>query len=582
MFFKTKARRVKFFSYYKPYMNVVILDLICATLYTLITLSIPLVLRYITNTLLENPLPDTTMRILQVGGILIVLLITKIFLFLYTDIKGHAVGAMMEADMRQELFEHYQKLSFSFYDEHKSGELTSRIFQDTFDLGEFFHHAPEDIILYIVRFIGAFVILSFVNLQLMLIAILFLPLMAVIAFFGAKRLSKINKSTRQIIGEVNATVEDSLSGIRAIQSYTNETNEINQFQMGNNRFLNSRIKWYTNEAGIYGTLDFLVQMITIVVIVFGAVLIMQDGLTIQDLLTFTLYISFLTEPLTRIMWMFSQYQGAYTSFHRFMDIIETTPEITDSPTARTLTQVTGKISFQNVSFSYQDNSETNTIIEGLNLEIKANDYIAIVGVSGAGKTTLCSLIPRFYDVKSGALLIDDLDVRDITLQSLRQHIGVVSQDTYLFSGTIYENILFGNPTANEEAIKQAATKAGIAEFIETLPNGYQTDIGQRGIKLSGGQKQRISIARAFLKNPPILIFDEATSALDYKNEQIVQQSLEELAKNRTTLVIAHRLSTIKNANRIIVLENKKIIEDGTHDELLKNQSVYASLYKQYQ
>ena len=582
MFFKTKQRKKKFFSYYKPYIKPFILDLMFASLSTIITLVIPLLIRHVTGTLLTSQLSNTINRILQVGVFITVLLIIRAFMIFYTDAKGHAIGAMMESDMREELFEHYQTLPFQFYDEQQTGELTSRIFQDTLELGEFFHHAPEDIILYIVRFIGAFAILYRINVRLAFISISLLPFMGIIAFYGAKNLSKINKVSRQIIGEVNAQVEDSISGIRVIQSYTNADYEIKTFKKGNKRFLNTRIRWYKSESIIYGILDFFVQIISIVVIISGAFLIINSYLSIEDLLTFILYIGFLSEPLTRIMWMFSQYQAAYTSFHRFMDIIEIVPKIQDKPNAVKLEKVDGFISFKNVSFSYLqdiDGNHETEIIKGLNLEIAAGEYIAIVGASGVGKTTLCSLIPRFYDVQTGEIRIDNQNINDVQLESLRKQIGVVSQDTYLFTGSIYDNIIFGNHKASFEEVQLAAQKAGIADFINHLPNGYDTSIGQRGIKLSGGQKQRISIARAFLKNPAILIFDEATSALDYQNEKIIQSSLEELSKNRTTIVIAHRLTTIQNAQRIIVLQDKKIVEEGTHQELLAKGGVYTSLYR---
>ena len=579
MIFKSRERRKKFFSYYKPYLRIVILDLIFATLSTVITLTIPLLIRYITHNILGSNIPNLINKVFNIGILLIVLLIIKALMFFYTDAKGHGVGAMMESDMREELFTHYQKMSFSFHDKHKTGELVSRIFNDTTELGEFFHHAPEDILLYIVRFIGAFIILWLINVELVLLTVIILPLIGLVAFIGAKRLSRLNKASKQLIGAINGQVEDSISGIRVTQSYTNESREFENFKEGNKEFLNSRVKWYTNEAIIYGILEFMVQIILVIVVVFGSVLIIKAQLEITDLLVFILYIGYLTEPLTRIMWMFSQYQGAYNSFHRFMDILEVEPDIKDSLDAKELLEVRGEITFNNISFSYlNDNKEGNEILKGLNLEIKAGEYLAIIGASGVGKTTLYSLIPRFYDVQVGEILIDGIPIKNIQLNSLRKHIGIVSQDIYLFSGSIYNNILFGNPAASFEEVQNAARKAGILDFIEGLPQGYNTDIGQRGVKLSGGQKQRISIARAFLKDPAILILDEATSSLDYKNEQIVQNSLEELVRNRTTLVIAHRLSTIKSAQRIVVLEDKKIVEEGTHQELLDKEGVYASLY----
>lgn len=580
MIFKTEQRKKKFFSYYKPYRNILFWDLSFATLSTITTLIIPLCIQHITYIIREDKVNNMIQYVFMIGGIIVVLLLIKILLFLYTDIKGHAMGAMMESDMREELFSHYQKLSFDFYDEHKTGELTSRIFQDTTELGEFFHHAPEDIILYIVRFIGSLGILYFINYKLMLITSILLPCMAIVAYKGAKRLHVINAKSRKIIGEINGNVEESISGIRMIQSYTNENNQISTFIKDNKRFLQSRIAWYKSEAYIYGILGFLIEIISVVVVVFGAVLIVQMQLEVEELLTFLLYIGYLTEPLMRIMWMFSQYQGAYTSFHRFMDMLEVGASITNSKHAIELKSVEGNITFENVSFHYQEkeNGKKTEVIRNLNWHINAGEYVAIVGASGVGKTTLGSLIPRFYDVDEGAVLIDGINVKEIEIASMRSHIAVVSQDIYLFSGTIYDNILFGKLDATFEEVQSAAQKAGIDTFITSLPKGYQTDVGERGMKLSGGQKQRIAIARAFLKDPAILILDEATSALDYESEQIVQTALEELVKNRTTIVIAHRLSTIKKAKKIVVLKNKQIVEQGTHQELLSNHGVYASLY----
>ncbi len=494
----------------------------------------------------------------------------------FTDYKGHLMGAMMERDMRSELFSHYQKLSFKFYDEHKTGQLLTRISHDTFNLAELYHHGPEDLVIYLLNLVGAFVILLNINVKLALIAFLFVPVMGIYAFYTAKKMYAALKRSSDKIGDINAQVEDTLAGIRAVQSFTNEEVEKQKFAQENHRFFESRSKGYKAETYFYNGLLSFTQLMSITVVLFGAISIVHGSLDLADLLTFLLYIVILIEPIQHLGNFVRLYQEGVTGFHRFMDVLEVEPDIQDAPNAVDLTQIQGKIEFKDVSFKYKENHDH--VLKNISLTIQAEEYVALVGPSGAGKTTLCSLIPRFYETSTGKIFIDGQDIQKLKLKSLRKNIGLVQQDIYLFTGTALENIRYGKPDATEEEIITAAKQANAHDFIMTLPNGYSTDIGQRGVKLSGGQKQRLSIARVFLKNPPIIIFDEATSSLDNESERAVQNSLEKLMKNRTTLVIAHRLSTIRNAQRILVLTDNGIEEQGTHEELIALDKTYANLY----
>lgn len=567
----------KFLSFYKPYMGIFLTDMLCAFVVAAVTLIYPLVVRYITNDLLVNcPKEQIGTEIMKLAVMLMGLFILNAACNYYVTCQGHIMGAMMERDMRNEIFGHYQKLSFNFYDDQKTGQLMSRITNDLFDITELCHHGPEDLAISIVKFVGAFLILVQINPLLTIIVFLFIPVMFVFAFVMKKRMRMTSKRNRERIADINAQIEDNLSGIRVVKSFANEEIEIEKFGEGNQRFLASKHDSYHAMADFHVGLGFFINMINFTVVIGGGFFILKEKLLLTDLLTFLLYINNLIEPVQKLINFTEQFQNGITGFERFMDILEIEPDIIDKEDAVELKDVKGEITFENVSFKY--NSGTSEVFRNIDMNIPAGDYVALVGSSGVGKTTMCSLIPRFYEASEGRILIDGKNITDVTLKSLRNNIGVVQQDVYLFTGTILDNIRYGKMDATREEIIEAAKNANAHDFIMELPNGYDTDIGQRGVKLSGGQKQRLSIARVFLKNPPILIFDEATSALDNESEKVVQESLEKLAKNRTTLVIAHRLSTIRNAKNIIVLTEEGIKEQGTHEELMEQNGVYKNLY----
>jgi ATP-binding cassette subfamily B protein len=570
------SRSKKFLSYYKPYIRLFLADIACAFIVSAITLVLPLCARTITKDVLEGNPPDALSQIYMMGGIMLVLVIVHTLCNMFVDYKGHMMGALMESDMRRELFEHYQKLSFSFYDEQKTGQLMSRIGNDLFSLSELYHHGPEDLAIALLKLIGVLIILITINVQLTLAILLFLPLMAVYAFYFNRRMNIALGKSAERIADINTQVEDSLSGIRVVKSFTNEEVEKRKFAYENQRFIESRGDGYISEAYFSAGMIASLQLITIGVIVFGGVAIVNASLDLADLLTYLLCVSILIEPIQRLVNFARLYQEGLTGFNRFMDILEIRPDIQDSPNAVELTHVKGNVEFRDVSFRYKEGY--NDVVRNISLDIKAGEYVALVGSSGVGKTTLCSLIPRFYEVSEGEIRLDGHNIADIRLRSLRRQIGLVQQDVYLFAGTVADNIRYGKLDASDEEIIEAAKKANAHNFIMALPDGYNTDIGQRGVKLSGGQKQRLSIARVFLKNPPIIIFDEATSSLDNESERAVQDSLEMLSENRTTLVIAHRLSTVRNAQRIIVLTDHGIDEQGTHEELIAREGAYANLY----
>ena len=569
----------KMISYYRPYSGMFWADMFFATLSAGVALSIPLFVRYVTNTLIfkdsELILKEIPIIAIALACLLAIDCYAKFFIGNY----GHVMGAKIEYNMRAEIFDHMQRLSFSFYDDAKVGQLMSRITTDLFEITELLHHGPENIILSLLKIFGALCILININGYLTLAAFLILPFMFCYALILNKKMRGAFRKNRQRIAEINGQIEDNLSGIRVVKSFANEDVENSKFKVGNDNFLNSKRENYKYMGAFQSGISVFSTLIQVNVIIIGAFLIAKGHLNVSDLITFLLYIGVFTEPIRTLVDFTEQFQNGYTGFERFREIMDIEPDISDLPGAMPIQNVKGQISFENVSFKYNENAEE--VLKNVNLEIPAGSYTALVGSSGAGKTTLCSLIPRFYDVTKGRILIDGQDIKSLTLKSLRNNIGIVQQDVYLFAGTVFENISYGKPGASKEEVIAAATKANAHEFIMSLPDGYDTNIGQRGIKLSGGQKQRLSIARVFLKNPPILIFDEATSSLDNESEKVVQDSLELLAAGRTTLVIAHRLTTIRNAENILVLTEDGIAESGTHNELLASGGIYEKLYNMH-
>lgn len=570
----------KMLSYYRPYLGIFWADMFFATLSSAVALTLPLVVRYVTSTLIHQSSEVILGQVGYIALFLAVLLAMDGYSKFFIGNYGHVMGAKIEYNMRAEIFDHLQKLSFSFYDDAKVGQLMSRVTTDLFEITELLHHGPENIILSLLKITGALIILSGINPVLTLAAFAILPFMFTFAFFLNRKMRATFRRNRQRIAEINGQIEDNLAGIRVVKSFANETVENAKFKEGNDAFLASKRANYFYMGSFQAGVSVFSTLIQVSVILTGCVLIAYSRLDVTDLITFLLYIHVFTDPIRTLVDFTEQFQNGYTGFERFREIMDLEPEIEDAPDAQPLTDVTGTITFEDVSFRYRDGSQK--VLDHVSLDVPAGSYMALVGSSGAGKTTLCSLIPRFYDVSGGRVLVDGHDVREVTLKSLRDHIGIVQQDVYLFAGTIFENIAYGKPGATYEEVVAAAKNANAHDFIMSFPDGYDTDIGQRGIKLSGGQKQRLSIARVFLKNPPILIFDEATSALDNESERVVQESLEKLAQNRTTFVIAHRLTTIQNAEKILVLTEEGIAESGTHQELLEQGGIYEKLYHMHQ
>lgn len=562
-------------SYYKPHRGVFIADMFFAVMAAAITVVIPLIVRYISTRVIYLEPPAALRGVLLWGAVMLGLLLAEMGCNYFVINYGHLMGVRIEQTMRDRLFEHYQTLSFSFYDNQKVGQLMSRVTGDLFDISELLHHGPEEIVICAIKLIGSFAVLLTIDPPLALVAFAPAPFMLWFAVVYNRKMSAVFVRNRARIGDINATMEDSLSGIRVVKSFANEDMEIEKFRRRNRGFVESKKESYGYMARYNTVLGALSTFITIAVACAGGLLLIAGRTELSALLVFLLYISNFTEPIRKLVFVTEQFQNGFSGYLRYLQMLEVAPEITEAPDAVELRDVKGEIRFEDVSFHYDD---SENVLEHLNLHIPAGEYAALVGTSGVGKSTLCSLIPRFYDVAGGRVTLDGRDVRSVTLKSLRDSIGMVQQDVYLFAGTVMENIRYGRPEATDEEVMEAARLANAHDFIVSLPKGYETDIGQRGLKLSGGQKQRLSIARVFLKNPPVLIFDEATSSLDNESERVVQESLEELAKGRTTLVIAHRLSTIHNAQRILVLTGEGIVEDGTHCTLIAAGGQYASLY----
>lgn len=569
----------RFLPYYKKYRWTVALDLLCAALTTLCELVLPLMVRYITDMGTNNLASLTVQLVLTVGALYLVLRIIDTAAQYYMTSIGHIMGTKIETEMRRDLFNRLQSLQFSFYDETKIGTLMSRITNDLFEVTEFAHHCPEEFFIAGIKIIASFAILANINLWLTLIIFAIIPIMLVVCTPFRIRMKNGFAESRVVVGDINAQVEDSLLGIRVVKSFANEDMEREKFEQGNTGFLKVKTRIYKAMAGFNCTTRFFDGIMYIAVVVAGALFMLRGKITPADLVAYLLYVSTLLTTVRRIIEFSEQFYRGMTGIERFCEIMDTPITITDKENAIAIENVHGDVDFNNVTFKY-DGGEGD-VLSHLNLHVAAGETIALVGASGCGKTTVCGLIPRFYDVCEGSVTVDGIDVREATLSSLRSNIGVVQQDVYLFSGSVLENIMYGKPDATFDEVTEAARLAGADEFINALPDGYNTYVGERGVKLSGGQKQRISIARVFLKNPPILILDEATSALDNESERIVQQSLDRLAKGRTTFIVAHRLTTVKNADKIVVLTPEGVAESGTHSELLALDGIYAQLYGMY-
>lgn len=576
---KPKGLIRRFAPYFKKYWWILVLDLICAALTTVCELALPLIIEQLTDRGINNIGLLTVEYILRIGILYMVLKLVDVGASFFMASVGHIMGTKIETDMRRDLFGHLQKLSFAYFDNTKVGTIMSRITSDLFDVTEFAHHCPEEFFIAAIKIIGAFAILCTMSVKLTLIIFAVLPFMLIAAYFFNHKMRELFLSQRVQLGEINAQVEDSLLGIRVVKSFANEDIEIKKFEEGNQKFYRTKRLRYLFMGGFESSNKFFDGLMYVVVVVVGAIFMMNGAIQPSELVAYLMYITTLINSIHRIVQFTEQFQSGMTGVQRFFEIMDAEIDIFDNPGATDIGEVKGDVTFDHVGFTYMDDG--TEVLSDINLEVKAGENIALVGPSGGGKTTLCNLIPRFYDTTKGSIRIDGKNIKDVTLRSLRGQIGFVQQDVYLFSGSVYENIEYGKPGASREEVIEAAKMAGAHEFIESLSNGYDTYVGERGVKLSGGQKQRISIARAFLKNPPVLILDEATSALDNESERIVQESLEKLAKGRTTFTIAHRLTTIKNATKILVLTENGIEESGTHRELMNKKGIYYGLYNSY-
>ena len=563
----------KFITYYSPYKAVFFLDLICAAAISLIDLAYPQILRTMTRTVFAGEPSAILKALLPIGLAMLFMYIIQGLCKYYVSYQGHMMGANMERDMRQQLFDHYEKLSFSYYDQNNSGQMMSKLVSDLFDISEMAHHGPENLFISLIKIIGSFVFLFLINWRLAVPLLALVFFMVLFSYSQNRRMQATFMDNRQKIGEINSSLQDTLAGIRVVQSFANEEIEREKFGRSNENFLRSKDANYRCMGSFMSGNLFFQGLMYLVTLVFGGWLIARGQMEVADLAMYALYIGIFISPIQILVELTEMMQKGLSGFRRFLAVVETEPDIVDAPDAKPLENVKGTVEYDKVSFHYSD--DDTLVLSNVSFQIEAGKSVALVGPSGSGKTTICSLLPRFYDVTGGSVRIDGQDIRELTLESLRNQIGLVQQDVYLFCGTIRENIAYGKPGASMKEIEDAARKANIHDFIMSLPDGYDSFVGERGTRLSGGQKQRISIARVFLKNPPILILDEATSALDNESERWIQHSLEELAKNRTTITIAHRLSTIRNADEILVVADTGIVERGTHEELLAMNGIYA-------
>lgn len=567
----------KFIKYYKPYKAVFFIDLLCATIISAIDLAFPQLLRTLTKTLFAGAPGKIISALIPITIGLLVAYIIQTACRYYVTYAGHMMGARMERDMRKELFDQYEKLSFSYYDQNNSGQMMSKLVSDLFDISELAHHGPENLFISLIKIIGSFIFLFMINRMLAVPMLILVVLMLVFSYGQNKKMQETFMDNRRKIGDINSSLQDTLAGIRVVQSFANERIEQEKFNRSNENFLISKDANYRCMGSFMSGNAFFQGMMYLVTLVFGGFLIAHGRMEASDLAMYALYIGIFISPIQILVELTEMMQKGLSGFRRFLEVVETKPEIVDAADAKPLKNVKGNVCYEDVSFHYSD--DDTPVLSHVSFEIPAGKSIALVGPSGSGKTTICSLLPRFYDVTEGRVTIDGNDVRKLTLESLRSQIGLVSQDVYLFGGSIKDNIAYGKPDATMDEIVDAAKKANIHDFIMELPDKYDTFVGERGTRLSGGQKQRISIARVFLKNPPVLILDEATSALDNESERFIQKSLEELAKDRTTITIAHRLSTIRNADEILVVADCGIAERGTHEELLARDGIYARYYE---